>query len=142
MVTKWLQAGIRQSGPGEMPTCRGVLGAFEGLPRARNADFAKGDVICVTRTVVTQASRPFPAASLPLPFEPNSIHWAGTPTNTVDGGGGPNWSTEIGPWSRLRPLGVKPATFPPGNNRPAGQPLSPNPTADLVGSHREDTAEL
>jgi Animal haem peroxidase len=56
----------------------------------------------------------------------------------VDGGGGPNWSTEIGPWSRLRPLGVKPATFPPGNNRPAGQPLSPNPTADLVGSHREE----
>jgi len=32
-----------------MPTYRGVLGTFEGLPSAGNADFAKGDVICATR---------------------------------------------------------------------------------------------
>ena len=32
-----------------MPTYRGVLGTFEGLPQAGNADFAKGDVIRVTR---------------------------------------------------------------------------------------------
>ena len=121
-----------------MPTYRGVLGTFEGLPSAGNADFAKGDVICATRYRRDPSQPSLPSGGPSPPFEPNFIHWAGTPTNTVDGGGGPNWSTEIGPWSRLRPLEVKPATFPPGNNRPAGQPLSPNPTADLVGSHRED----
>ena len=89
-----------------MPTYRGILGTFEGLPSAGNADFGKGDVICATRyrRDPSQPS-PFPAAGLPLPFEPNSIHWAGTPTNTVDGGGGPNRSTESDPGAACGPLG-------------------------------------
>jgi len=111
-----------------MPTYRGVLGTFEGLPHARNADFAKGDVICATRyrRAPSQPSlsqrRAFSALSRRTP----SIG-RGHRRTPVDGGGGPNRSTEIGPWSRVRPLGVKLATFPPGNNRPAGQPLQPEP---------------
>ena len=78
-----------------MPTYRGVLGTFEGLPSAGNADFAKGDVICATRYRRDPSQPSLPSGGPSLPFEPNFIHWAGTPTNTVDGGGGPNWSTEI-----------------------------------------------
>jgi hypothetical protein len=88
-----------------MLTCRGVLEAFEGLPSAGNADFAKGDVIRVTRYRRDPTSRAFPSGGPPLPFAPNSIHGAGTPTNTVDGGGGPNWSTESDPGAACGPLG-------------------------------------
>ena len=60
------------------------------------------DMIRVTRyRRDPRLAEPFPAAGLPLPFAPSSIRWAGTPTNTVDGGGGPNWSTENRTWSPL-----------------------------------------
>ena len=65
-----------------MPTYRGVLGTFEGLPLARNADFAKGDVICATRYRRDPSQPSLPSGGPSLPFEPNFIHWAGTPTNT------------------------------------------------------------
>src|SRR6476469_2701221 len=138
MVTKWLQASIRQSGPGEMPTCRGVLAAFEGLPRARNADFAKGDVIFVTRYGRDPTSRAFPSGGRPPPFRAE-LHPLGWDTDEHRGWRrGTQLVHLIGPWSRVRPLGVKPTTLPPGNNRRPGNLSSPNPTADLVGSYRED----
>jgi hypothetical protein len=89
-----------------MLTCRGVLEAFEGLPKARNADFAKGDVICVTRyrRDPSQPSLSQRRAFLSLTSRTPSIG-AGTPTNTVDGGGGPNWSTESDPGAACGPLG-------------------------------------
>jgi hypothetical protein len=104
----------------------GFLEAFQGLPYAGNADFAQGDRSASHVTVVTQAGRAFPAAGLPLPFAPSSIRWAGTPTNTVDGGGGPNRSTDrtleplAAPWGEAGDVSTR-------KQSPAGQPLQPEP---------------
>ena len=69
-------------------------------------------------------SRPslFPAAGLPLPFALSFIRWAGTPTNTVDGGGDPTGPPKIGPGARLRPLGVKPANVSSTKQSPGRSP--------------------
>ena len=99
---------------------------FRGLlmfTLGRKRYFGKGDMIRARVTVATQASRAFPSDGPSVPFAPSSIRWAGTPTEHRGWRRVPNRSTEMGPWSRLRPLGVKPATFHPENNRrPATSP--------------------
>ena len=114
-----------------MPTISwGFTGSSKDLLRfapGRNADSGKGDVIRVTRYRRDPTSRAFPSGGPPPPFRAE-FHPLGGDTDEHRGWRrGTQPVHRIGPWSRLRPLGVKPATFPPGNNRPAGQPLQPEP---------------
>jgi hypothetical protein len=80
---------------------------------------------------------------LPKPLDPHrwpavpiapKLHPSGAATNEqVDGGGGPNRSTELKDQDRLRLLGVKPSRC----RRRTGRAdlSSPNPTADLAGAY-------
>ena len=124
-----------------MPTYRGVLGTFEGLPSAGNADFGKGDVICATRYRRDPSSRAlsqrraFPSLSSRTPSigrGRQQTPWmeAGDPT------GPPNRTLEplAAPWGEADDASTR-------NNRRPGNLSSPNPTADLAGASREDTTE-
>src|SRR6185312_10861558 len=131
MITKWLQAGRGQSGPGYMPTISwGFTGSSKDLLRfapGRNADSGKGDVIRVTRYRRDPASRAFHSGGPPpsLSRRTPSIGRGHRRTPWMEAGdptGPPNRTLEplAAPWGEAGDASTR-------KQSPAGQPLQPEP---------------